>query len=160
MEKQKPEAEMEMPPSEVDVPGVGLFVFAKPKMKHRNVITKAMRIMSEQHADYGAIVAGAKKRKMSVEKFIDLPESAYTDDEKRMMVKASTGEDNIQFAEKMNDMLAETLWATIKMAPFPFETMEELNEKLDYSVAVYLFPTAVRWLAISIKELQQVKRPN
>jgi len=137
------------------------FEFGRPSLKHRKIIMKVLRIMKEPAADYNAIIECAKARKMSVDDLCKLDEKEYTDAEKRAIMKRSTLGDNLEFADSMNDILTEVLYATVKKAPFIYTTLEEFENKMDdYAEAVELFPIAVKWIALSAAEIGTIDRKN
>ena len=137
------------------------FVFGKPALKHRNTIMKVLKLMANQTADYDAIIKCSKERGISLEQFIKLDESELTDDEKKAIIRKSEMVDNLEFAEVMNDVLTEALYATIKKAPFLFENIKDFEEKMDdYAEAMELFPIAIKWIAQSAQELAKVNKKN
>ena len=148
------------PPREYETKRGRVFEFGKPALKHRNTITKVLRVMQAQKADYEEIIKCAKARGMTVEDFVKLNENELTDDEKRAITGSGDCLD-VEFANAMNDILTECLYATIKKAPFQFETMEELERGMDdYTEAVELFPIAARWVSVAAREMGNMKRPN
>jgi hypothetical protein len=137
------------------------FVFGKPALKHRGTITKVLKLMASQTADYDAIVKCAKAREISLEQFLKLDEKDLTEDEKRAILKRSDMVENLSFADTMNDILTESLFATVKKAPFLFTTMADFEEKMDdYGEAIELFPIAIKWIAQSAKDLASVSKKN
>lgn len=149
------------PPREYTTARGRLFEFGKPALRHRKIITKVLKLMSVPKADYDAIVECAKKRKISVDDFIKLDETQLTKDEMKSIMKDSDPAKNVEFADMMNEVLAEVLFATIKKAPFNFETLDELEDKMDdYGEAVELFPIAVKWVAMAASELGKINRKN
>ena len=149
------------PPREYTTARGRLFEFGKPALRHRKIITKVLKLMSKPTADYDAIVKCAKNRKMSVEEFIKLDENQLTPDEMRLILKDSSPEKNAEYADMMNEILSECLFATIKKAPFQFSTIDELEDKMDnYGEAVELFPIAVKWVAMAASELGRMNRKN
>ena len=166
-QEQEPETQEQImdlkapPPVEYTTSRGRAFVFGKPALKHRNTITKVLKMMSSQTADYDAIIRCAKARKMTVEQFISLDETDLTDDEKRAILNKSSTNENLDFAQVMNDMLTECLYATIKKAPFLFESMKDFEEKMDdYGEAVEMFPIAIKWIAQSAQDLSKVNKKN
>lgn len=167
-EDKKPEQSEEVasklktpPPSEYTTQGNRVFVFGKPALKHRKTIMKVLKALREPAADYDAILKCAKDRGMELEDFLKLEESDYTVEEKRAILKDSSVDDNFKYAELMSDILTETLYATIKAAPFNFTTLEDFEEKMDdYGEAVELFPIAVKWVALSALDLKNIDRKN
>lgn len=149
------------PPREYKTARGRLFEFGKPALRHRKIITRVLKLMAEPTADYDAIVKCAKKRKMTVEEFIKLDEKEFTKDEKRAIVNDSDPAKNVEYADMMNEILAEVLFATIKKAPFEFSSIDELEDKMDdYGEAVELFPTAVKWVAVAAAEIGNINRKN
>lgn len=149
------------PPSTHTTKRKRTFEFGKPSLKHRKIIIKVLKIMKEPAADYNAIIVCAKARKMSVDEFCKIDEEALTEAEKRAIMKHSSLEDNLQFAESMNDILTEVLYATIKKAPFEYKTMEEFESKMDdYAEALEMFPIAIKWIALSATEIGSIDRKN
>ena len=149
------------PPREYTTARGRLFEFGKPALRHRKIITRVLKLMSEPTADYDAIVECAKKRNMTVEEFIKIDENQLTEDEMRTIMKDSDPKKNVEYADMMNDILAEVLFATIKKAPFQFTTLDELEDKMDdYGEAVELFPTAVKWVAMAASEIGNINRKN
>lgn len=159
--EQKPDGVKSPPPSEFTTSLGRVFEFRKPALRHRNIIMKVLKVLEAQTADYEEILKCAKERGMSVEAFIEIPEEEYTETEMKRMLKHSDPKDQIEFAEMMNEILVETLYATIKAAPFKYSTMEEFEEKMDdYAEAVELFPTATKWVAQAALDLKRIKRKN
>lgn len=149
------------PPREYTTARGRLFEFGKPALRHRKIITKVLNLMAKPTADYDAIIQCAKKRKMSVDDFIKLDETELTEAELKAIVKESSPAKNAEYADMMNDILAEVLFATIKKAPFQFGTLEELEERMDdYGEAVELFPIAVKWVAVAASDLGHLNRKN
>jgi hypothetical protein len=149
------------PPVEYTTKRGRAFVFGKPALKHRGIITKVLKLMAAQTADYNGIIECAKKRGMTMEQFLKLDETDLTEDEMRAIMKKSDLLNNMDFAETMNDVLTEALYATIKKAPFLFDTMKDFEDKMDdYGEAVELFPYAIKWIAQSAQELSKVNKKN
>ena len=149
------------PPREYETARGRLFEFGKPALRHRKIITRVLKLMAEPTADYDAIVKCAKKRKMTVEDFIKLDEKEFTEAEKKAIVKDSDPAKNVEYADMMNEILAEVLFATIKKAPFQFVSLDELEDKMDdYGEAVELFPIAVKWVAMAAAEMGNINRKN
>jgi len=149
------------PPSEYKTKRGRVFEFGKPALKHRSTIMKCLKVMKEPAADYNAILDCAKARSLSLEQFLALDESEYTIEEKRKMLKNSTNEGNLKFGDMLNEILTETLYATIKKAPFQFTTMDDFENKMDdYGEAIELFPIAIKWIAVSAMEIGNIQRPN
>lgn len=137
------------------------FEFGKPALKHRKIVSKVIKLMAEPKANYDGIIQCAKNRGMSLEQFLQLDEREYTPEELRIMVGESGIEKNAEFANLMNDILTEVLYATVKKAPFVFEDISDFEEKMDdYAEAVELFQVGVRWIAKAASELSQVDRKN
>ena len=153
---------LKSPPKDVIVTSKGReFHFGKPALKHRKVITKCLKLLSSQGADYDEIVKCAKARNMTVEEFIKLPEEAFTTEEKRAILKKSDSQSNIEMGEMMNEMLTEVLFATVKKAPFSFTSLQDFEEKMDdYAEAVELFANAIRWISVSAQDLAKIDRKN
>jgi hypothetical protein len=137
------------------------FVFGKPALKHRSTILKVLKLMASQTADYDGIIKCAKTRNMSMDEFLKLDEKDLTEDEKRMILKGSDIIANLSFAETMNEILTESLYATIKKAPFLFTSMNDFEEKMDdYGEALEMFPIAIKWIALSASDMSKVNRKN
>ena len=159
--EQKPDGLKNPPPSEYETALGRVFEFRKPALRHRNIILKVLKVLEAQTADYQEIIKCAKERGMSVEQFMKVPESEYTESEIRRIMKDSDPSHQIEFAEMMNEILVETLYATIKKAPFSYSTMEEFEAKMDdYAEAVELFPVATKWVAQAAVVLKRIKRKN
>lgn len=158
----EPEQKKMEPPPEVYTTKRGReFHFGKPGLKHRAIITKVLRVMSEEHADYDAIIACAKARGITVEEFTELSEEEYTEEEQRKILINSSTKDNVEFAAKANEIITEVLFATVKKAPFPFETIHQFEEKMDdYGEALELTVIGMRWVSASVEDLKSVDRPN
>lgn len=149
------------PPREYTTKRDRVFEFGKPSLRHRKIITKVLKLMAEPTADYDAIVKCAKKRKMTVEEFIKLDENELTKDELKLIIKDSDPKKNVEYADMMNEILAEVLFATIKKAPFQFVSLDELEDKMDdYGEAIELFPIAVKWVAMAAAEIGNINRKN
>lgn len=149
------------PPTEYTTSRNRVFHFGKPSLRHRRTVVKVLKIMQEPAADYKAIVACAKERGMELEEFLKLDESDYTEDELRRMIKKSSADFNIMFADMMTEVLTEVLYATIKKAPFQFTTIESFEEGMDdYAEAVELFPVAVKWVAQAAVDIKNIDRKN
>jgi len=149
------------PPKEVTTARGRAFEFGKPALKHRATITKVLKVMQSQKADYDEIVKCAKARNLSVEEFVKIDEHELTEDEKRAILGSKDNSLDVEFANAMNDILTECLYATIKKAPFNFTTMDDFESKMDdYAEAVELFPIAARWVAVAAREMGNLNRPN
>lgn len=149
------------PPKEYTTARGNAFVFGKPALKHRKIIVRVLKLMQEPAADYEEIIKCAKARKMSVGDFVKLPEDAFTEEEKRAIIKQDTPENKLKFADMMSEILTEVLYATIKEAPFQFDTIDDLESKMDdWSEAVELFPIAVKWVALAALDLKNIDRKN
>lgn len=149
------------PPVEYETKRGRKFEFGKPALKHRSTIIRCLKVMREPAADYDAINECAKARGMTTEQFVSLKESEYTIEEKRKIMKDSTSDENLKYGEMMNEILTETLYATIKKAPFSFTTIDDFENKMDdYGEAVELFPIAIRWIAVAAMEISNTQRPN
>lgn len=149
------------PPVEYTTSRGRAFVFGKPALKHRNTILKVLKLMSSQTADYDAIVKCSKKRNITVEQFLKLDENDLTEEEKRGILKGSDMDNNMAFAETMNEVLTEALYSTVKKAPFLFTTQADFEEKMDdYGEAMEMFPIAIKWIAQAAQDISKVNKKN
>lgn len=165
----KPEDEYGLktpPPREYTTARGRLFEFGKPALRHRKVITKVLKFMAQPTADYEAIIECAEKRKMTVEEFIKLDETELTREELEAITNTSTPEKKAEYTELLNDILSETLLATIKKKEAGktvprFESINDLEAFMDdYGEAVELFPIAIKWVAMSATKLGELNRKN
>jgi len=140
------------PPSEYTTKRGRVFHLGRPALKHRKIVTKVLKAASAQSADYQGIIECAKKRGISIEQFVALEESELTPEELTKVLRAPL--ENVQWAEMMNDILTEALFATVRKAPFPFASIEQFEEGMDdYAEAVEMFPIAVKWISLSAKDM-------
>lgn len=147
------------PPTEYTTKLGRVFQFGKPALKHRTMIMKVLKMMANETADYDAIIKCAKDRGLSVEQFLKLDETELTKDEIKSILKKSELIDSLEFADSMNEVLTEALYATIKKAPFTFETIKDFEEKMDdYSEAIELFPIAIKWVAQSAEGMSALNK--
>jgi len=149
------------PPSEYKTGRGNVFMFGKPALRHRKIVMKVLKIMREPAADYNAIVECAEARGLTVEQFIALKENELTKEELQKIMKHSTLDSNISFAESMNEILTEVLYATIRKAPFQFSSLEEFENLMDdYGEALELFPIAIKWVALASADIGRIDRKN
>ena len=142
------------------------FEFGKPGLKHKQAMNKVVKLAFGDKVDYNAMLECAKARKISIDDFIELDEEELTDAEKRKII--SGGKSNEEFAALMNDILTESLYATIKKnSRFEMKigkkdiSIDEFEEQMDdYAEAVELFPIAVKWIMFAYAHLSKLKRPN
>ena len=154
------------PPREYTTARGRLFEFGKPALRHRKIITKVIGFMAKPSIDYEAIVECAKKRKMEVEEFVRLDEKELTKEELMAITKTTTPEKKAEYAELLNDILAEALIATIKKdvagKQVPrFDSLDDLEQYMDdYGEAVELFPIAIKWVAMAAESIGNINRKN
>jgi len=154
------------PPREYTTARGRNFLFGKPALRHRRVITQVIKFMAAPSADYEAIIKYAKKRKMEVEEFMMIDEKKLTKEELEAITKTTTPEKKAEYAEMLNEILSESLLATIKKSvsgkQFPrFETLDDLEAYMDdYGEAVELFPIAIRWVAMASETIGNLNRKN
>lgn len=159
-EKTKDEFGLKTPPPREYTTARGrLFEFGKPSLRHRKIITQVIKFMAAPSVDYEALTECAKQRKMEVEEFIKLDEKELTKKELEAITKTTAPEKKAEYAKLLNEILAESLFATIKKPSF--EELEDLERYMDdYGEAVELFPIAIKWVAMAAETIGNLNRKN
>ncbi|MHA1136508.1 MAG: hypothetical protein ACTSSE_08480 [Candidatus Thorarchaeota archaeon] len=154
------------PPKEYETARGREFLFGKPALRHRMIVSKVMKFIAKPAANYGGIIKCAKKRKMTVEEFLKLDETKLTKDELKEVMKGTDNDKNAEFAGEMMDILVDVLLATIKKRDGEkivprFDNHDDLETVMDdLGESIELFPIALKWVQLAIADIGNINRKN
>jgi len=155
------------PPREYTTARDRHFLFGKPALRHRGIVTKVMKFLIKPAANFEGIIKCAKKRKMTVEQFMVLDENQLTKDELKEVMKGTDNEKSTEFVGDMMGIMVDVLIATIKKEAAGkivprFENCDELETYMedDLGEAIELFPIALKWVSLAIEDIQKLNRKN